>query len=121
MTRRSKIWVIVAWLFTLFNLGWTGYAAANGEGLHALAHGALAAVGAFFAWRIPRRSRLQQLPAADEVDQRLDRLQQSVDAVAVEVERVGEAQRFTARLAAELAEKPFPEAVPPRRRPNEES
>jgi hypothetical protein len=120
MTRRSKIWLIVAWLFTLFNLGWVGYAAANGEGLHALAHVALAAVGAFFVWRIPRRSRLQQLPATDEVDQRLDRLQQSVDAVAIEVERIGEAQRFTTKLAAELAEKPSPEAAPLPRRPNEE-
>ncbi|MFL5523752.1 MAG: hypothetical protein ACJ8AF_06515 [Gemmatimonadaceae bacterium] len=34
-------------------------------------------------------------------DQRLDQLQQSVDAIAVEVERIAEAQRFSAKLLAE--------------------
>jgi hypothetical protein len=35
------------------------------------------------------------------VSQRLEQLQQSVDAIAIEVERVAEAQRFTARIEAE--------------------
>jgi|ERR671923_929262 hypothetical protein len=121
MTRRSRIWFIIAWLFTLANLGGAVFAAALGQGPHTLVHVGLAALGVFFIWRIPRRARLQELPDADQVDQRLDRLQQSVDAVAIEVERIGEAQRFTAKLAAELAEKPSPEAVPSRKRPNEES
>ncbi len=34
----------------------------------------------------------------------LDQLQQSVDAIAVEVERIAEAQRFSAKLLAESAE-----------------
>jgi len=34
-------------------------------------------------------------------EQRLDQLQQSVDAIAVEVERIAEAQRFSAKLLAE--------------------
>ena len=37
-------------------------------------------------------------------EQRLDQLQQSVDAIAVEVERIAEAQRFSARLLAERNE-----------------
>lgn len=37
-------------------------------------------------------------------EQRLDQLQQSVDAIAVEVERIAEAQRFSAKLLSERAE-----------------
>jgi len=39
-------------------------------------------------------------------EQRLDQLQQSVDAIAVEVERIAEAQRFSAKLLAERADIP---------------
>jgi hypothetical protein len=39
-------------------------------------------------------------------EQRLDQLQQSVDAIAVEVERIAEAQRFSAKLLAERGESP---------------
>ena len=35
---------------------------------------------------------------------RLEQLQQSVDAIALEVERIGEAQRFNAKLQAEQNE-----------------
>lgn len=39
-------------------------------------------------------------------EQRFDQLQQSVDAIAVEVERIAEAQRFSAKLLAERSETP---------------
>jgi len=39
-------------------------------------------------------------------EQRLDQLQQSVDAIAVEVERIAEAQRFSAKLLAERTDSP---------------
>ncbi len=39
-------------------------------------------------------------------EQRLDQLQQSVDAIAVEVERIAEAQRFSAKLLAERGDIP---------------
>jgi hypothetical protein len=39
-------------------------------------------------------------------EQRLDQLQQSVDAIAVEVERIAEAQRFSAKLLSERSETP---------------
>lgn len=44
------------------------------------------------------------------VDDRLDRIEQAVDAIAIEVERMAESQRFTARLLAERL--PTPEALP---------
>jgi cell division protein FtsL len=42
----------------------------------------------------------QQLKT-DNMDERFLQLQQSVDAIAVEVERIAEGQRFSARLLAE--------------------
>jgi hypothetical protein len=44
------------------------------------------------------------------VDDRLDRIEQAVDAIAIEVERMSESQRFTARLLSERL--PTPEALP---------
>ena len=56
---------------------------------------------------------LQKKPAPSQVtratDARLDQLQQSIDAIAVEVERIAEAQRFSAKL---LAERNEPSGVP---------
>jgi hypothetical protein len=47
---------------------------------------------------IDRRGRLAKGDASDE---RLSRIEQAVDAIAIEVERISEAQRFTTRLLAE--------------------
>jgi hypothetical protein len=41
---------------------------------------------------------------SDAQSLQLEQLQQSVDAIAVEVERIAEAQRFSAKLLAERAE-----------------
>jgi len=40
-------------------------------------------------------------PALDEIAQRLARMEQAIDATAVEVERISEAQRFTTKLLVE--------------------
>jgi hypothetical protein len=40
------------------------------------------------------------------MEARFDQLQQSVDAIAVEVERIAEAQRFSAKLLAEKRDIP---------------
>ena len=45
--------------------------------------------------------RIAQTPRPRMDDHRLEQLQQSVDAIAIEVERIAEAQRFTAKLLAE--------------------
>jgi hypothetical protein len=41
---------------------------------------------------------------APELAERLDRMEQAIDAVAVEVERISEAQRFTTRVLTERTE-----------------
>ena len=45
----------------------------------------------------------------DQIDERLNQLQQAVDTIAIEVERITEAQRFSAKLLAERAEGAAPE------------
>ena len=51
---------------------------------------------------MPRaRAKLKGTPDLSKLDTRLDRIEQSLESVAVEVERVSEAQRFTARIMAE--------------------
>jgi len=52
----------------------------------------------------PRRPSKQ---VAREDDDRLERLQQSVDAIAIEVERIAEAQRFSAKLLHERVDAPI--------------
>jgi hypothetical protein len=42
-----------------------------------------------------------ELPKA--VDQRLERIEQAVDSIAIEVERISEGQRFTTKLLSERA------------------
>jgi hypothetical protein len=51
-------------------------------------------------YRSVKRIDRTALPSYDTLE-RLAQLQQSVDAIAVEVERIAEAQRFTARLEAQ--------------------
>lgn len=46
----------------------------------------------------------KHLQASDAHSLQLEQLQQSVDAIAVEVERIAEAQRFSAKLLAERAD-----------------
>jgi hypothetical protein len=40
------------------------------------------------------------LPRAEEIEARLERMETAIDAVAIELERIGEHQRFSAQLAA---------------------
>jgi hypothetical protein len=103
MTRRSKLWLAVASLSNFINAAGGGYAVALGEEAHTAVHAVLLLLGTFWAWRLATRADQQEslgLPAAA----RMEQLQQSVDAIAIEVERIGEAQRFTAKLKQERTE-----------------
>jgi hypothetical protein len=56
MTRRAKIWRVVAVLFVVVNLAGGVYAALRGEVLHAGIHAALMLLGQYAVWRLtPRR------------------------------------------------------------------
>ena len=103
MIRRSRRWFLVSVLFALINLGGGVLAVVQGEGLHAVVHLVLLLVGVAWMWRLTQRPGEQALSSIEPSEQRLEQLQQSVDAVALEVERIGEAQRFIVKLATERA------------------
>jgi hypothetical protein len=52
--------------------------------------------------------------AAPEVVSRLERIEQAVEAIAVEVERIAEAQRYAAKLMTEQQKNALPHADSPR-------
>lgn len=104
MPRSVGPWLVTAVLFTIGNLGFAVYAGVMGESMHSGAHVALMLVGAYFTHRLLPSTVRQEQPSVPLADGRLDYLQQSVDAVALEVERIGEAQRFAARKQAERNE-----------------
>ena len=102
MTRNSKLWRVAAALYVFINVGGAGLAAAQGEPMHAAGHVALLALGlgVYAIWR-GGRTQPQPVAGAQLADERLAYLQQSVDAIAVELERIGEAQRFNEKLRAQ--------------------
>lgn len=107
MTRRPKLWLYGSLLFALVNAGGAVFAANMGDESHAIVHVLLFFLGVFVAWRV-RRPRSGGAPAQTEAaplfDERLARIEQSLDAIAVEVERVGEGQRFVAKLGQQMTE-----------------
>ena len=100
---RSRLWQATVAAFILINVAGAGFAIAMGEPAHAIAHAALLLVGyvgwLVGPWRRPQDQRYAQ-PSAQLPDERIEYLQQSVDAVALEVERLGESQRFNEKLRA---------------------
>ena len=70
----------------------------------AIACAPVIAIGLPIARALARRieAQAQQPPRVpSEVAARLERMEQAIDAIAVEIERVSEAQRFTTRLLAD--------------------
>jgi hypothetical protein len=104
MSRRVGIWKAAAVVFTVVNLVGLGMAMAAQEQMHSGIHVALSLAGAFAFWRLSGRSRETEFAEGALDDPRLEALQQSVDAIALEVERIGEAQRYHAKLQAEQSE-----------------
>lgn len=110
MKRRIPVGVVLAVLFTLANIAGAVYAGMMGEVRHAGLHVLLSVAGAWFTGLLVARRRAAdgtaQLAAAGagapaELSGRLSNLERSLDAIAVEVERVGEGQRFMTRLFSE--------------------
>ena len=64
------------------------------------------------AWATRRRGGSPPSARTDALERRLDRMEQAIDTIALEMERLGEAHRFTAKLLAERLE-----AVPAPRPP----
>lgn len=79
-----------------------------GEPMHAAVHAVLTVLGGV-AWGVLRRRPSAESDALpEETRERLKHLEQSVDALAIGVERVGEAQRYQTKILDEKAK-----AAPP--------
>ena len=106
MTRRSKLWRWAAGLFIVINLAGAVEAAAMGERRHYDVHLGLLLLGVivYLVWRAGPRGQGQDLSSKTQADERLDYLQRSVDTLALELERMGEAQRYRDKLPAERGE-----------------
>ena len=63
-----------------------------------------------FATRISRGPVTPTIP--HDVAARLERMEQAIDSIAVEVERISEGQRFTTKLLAERTAPPTTPALP---------
>ncbi len=115
MSARSKGFWVAAVIFAAVNLAGAVLAAWEGEALHAALHVALACLGAYGVQRLAPPGARRLWPwrqsaiaaASPELTNRLTNLEESVDAVAIEVERIGEGQRFMTRIFTE------PETPPP--------
>ena len=90
-------------LFNLVNLFGAGWAVVYREGMHATVHVVLLACGIYTFQRLTGRGTKAFASETPLRDSRLDNLQQSIDVIAVEVERIGEAQRFHTKLEQERA------------------
>jgi hypothetical protein len=101
MIGSPKLWRLAAGAFVLINLGGAAIAIAMGEPMHTVWHAILLLAG-YLVWRVVPWGRRQDLPVAQPAiaPEKLEYLQQSVDAIALEVERIGEAQRFSEKVRA---------------------
>jgi hypothetical protein len=108
MTPRSGLWRVGAALFVIINVAGAGYAIAMGEPMHAFTHAVLMTLGlgAYITWRAVQPRRKYSTPNLS--NDQIDYLQQSVDALALEVERIGEAQRFRDKQRLERSDNPPP-------------
>ena len=103
MKRRSTLWLLAAVAFTAINVAGAPVAASEHQFIHSTAHVLLALVGGLAVWYLVRRD--SRSPAergrSSEIGSRLTNIEQAVDAMAIEVERIGEGQRFMTRLFTE--------------------
>lgn len=123
MVSRTQVWNAVLVVLSAANLVAVWFAVGPDEPpWHATTHAALAL--GFGLWAL-RRMRLEQRshPAlSDSADARLERIERAVESVAIEVERIGEMERFAAKVrearSAELEPgASVPKPVPPRTMP----
>jgi hypothetical protein len=145
---RHRAWIPIAWLLCLANVVATWFAAQPAEPWHATTHAALAVLFGLGAQRLAARQRAlkhgdggaerpsdvtalrEELAALQQAQsETLKRVEQAVDAVAIELERIGEGQRFLTKVLADpsrslesSAPPPKPDSIPLLRRPprNEE-
>ena len=99
---KHRAWIPISWLLSAANVGAVWFAALPAEPWHATAHALAAVLFAVGAERLMARRRVSSGDGELTIgDQRMNRLEEAIEAIAVEVERVGEGQRFVTKLLAE--------------------
>ena len=99
MAEPGRWWRIAAAVFVVGNVASAVYHAAIGEMGQAMGHTGVAAGTVVFWLTVFSRKREPEYAAGpQQIDSHLDHLQQSVDAIALEVERLGEGQRFAQKI-----------------------
>ena len=99
MAERSRWWGVVVATFVVGNLASAIYHAVIGEGGPATVHTGVAA-GTILLWYtvFSRRNEPESTARLEEVDSHLDHIQHSLDTIALEVERLGEGQRYAQKV-----------------------
>jgi hypothetical protein len=106
---KHRAWIPVAWLLSVANLGAVWFAARPGETWHATGHALLSLLFGLAAQHLASRTRAhdaEDVLTRQELEARLasadsPRLSQALDAIAVEVERIGENQRYLTKVLTE--------------------
>lgn len=106
---RSRLWRFAGVAFIAINLAGGLYAVAMGEPMHAAVHAILLVLGISIYSAVRSRSG-DATASPDATTDRLKHLEQSVDKLAIGVERVGEAQRYQVKILDEKAR-----AAPPKK------
>ena len=114
MSGRAKFWWTLAAVSVIVNGGGAVFALFNREWMHGGIHVAALAITVYLVQIFRPRARRsgddsawvddEGVEPVQSGDARMQQLQQSVDAIAVEVERIGEAQRRSAKMAAKPGE-----------------
>jgi hypothetical protein len=109
----KTFWRVAIVGFVVINVGGMIYAAMMGELMHGIVHVAVLGAG-FVAAQFVRGGKEARVDLQAPVDERvLDSLQESIDAIALNVERIGEDQRFQAKLVKERMDQAPGHAVEP--------
>jgi hypothetical protein len=114
---KHRAWIPIAWVLSLVNVISVWFAAQPAEPWHATIHALLAVLFGLGAQRLAARQRAlnwgggAELPAGSireeltalrqDQSETLNRVEQAVDAIAIELERVGEGQRFLTKMLSE--------------------
>ena len=120
VTSKTRFWNAVLVLLSAGNLVSVWFAARPGEPWHATIHAALAL--GFGLWaqgrmRLEQRRHPGLTDLADERLERLDRIERAIDAVAIEVERIGEMERFASKILAARSSELEPSVTIPKPTP----
>ena len=129
---KHRAWIPIAWVLSLVNLGAVWFAAQPAEPWHATTHAVLAVLFGLGAQRLAARRRAlsdgvgtaelpsdittlrEELTALRQAHfETLKHVEQSVDAIAIELERIGEGQRFLTKVVGDpLLRRPLSDEKP---------